>query len=295
MPYLIAKDLRKSIQAENLQQIIGNDDSTLTAAILTAVEEATSYLVQKYNLTREFQDLTLWHKANVYKATNRVYLNATAYSAQAPSYAVGALVLQAGNVYRCKTAINAPEAFNAAKWDLLGAQFDIFFAKFPFDEFDFNRQYAVGDQVWWKDKTYTCRIQTRPYSQETFLQFRELQDVPFLNVAPDNVNNGVQYWGNGVNYSVPADTDILNTAYWTKGDNRSQQLLTTVVDIALYHVHSRISPRNIPDLRVKRYDDALKWLKMANRGEITAMLPIIQPPTGNRIRYGGNVKQINSY
>jgi hypothetical protein len=46
---------------------------------------------------------------------------------------------------------------------------------------------------------------------------------------------------------------------------------------------------------VKRYDDAKAWLKAAGRGDITANLPIIQPTTGARIRYGGNVKNINSY
>ena len=83
--------------------------------------------------------------------------------------------------------------------------------------------------------------------------------------------------------------------YWKFGDNRNQQLVNYFIDIALYHVHSRISPRNIPDLRVKRYDDAIKWLKMAGRGDITAELPLIQPKQGARVRYGGQVKNINTY
>ena len=294
MPYLIDKDLSKSIQSENLSQIIGGQSSVLSAAILTAVEEAKSYLVQKYDTAEEFQDLTAWNRAAVYNATNRVYLDATTFNA-ASTYALNALTLYQGNVYICTTAVVTPAAWNEANWTLLGAQYDIFFAKFPHPEFDYNKQYAVGDQVYWKGKTYTCRIQTKPYSQETYIQFREIQNVPLLNIAPDNVNNGAQYWGAGVAYTVPADTLITNTDYWTKGDNRSQQLLTTVVDIALYHVHSRISPRNIPDLRVKRYDDACKWLKMAARGEITPSLPALQPPQGGRIRYGGNTKLINSY
>lgn len=294
MAYLIAKDLSKQIQSENLAQITGGDSSITDACILTAIAEMESYLVQKYDVTNEFQDLTLWNKANIYNPTNRVYLNATAYSSSA-TYATGVLVLQAGSVYRCKTAVNTPEAFNAAKWDLLGAQYAIFNAKYPKPLFNYNQQYAVGNQVYWLGKTYTCRIQTRPLSQLTALQYRQYQNIPFLNVAPNDVNEGVQYWGEGITYNVPADTDILNTDYWVPGDNRNQQILTYLVDITLYHIHSRIAPRNIPELRVKRYDDAVKWLKMAARGEITPALPIIQPTQGGRIRYGGNIKQINSY
>lgn len=82
---------------------------------------------------------------------------------------------------------------------------------------------------------------------------------------------------------------------WVKGDNRNAQLLMYCCDIALYHIHSRIAPRNIPELRAKRYDDAIKWLRMAGRGEITPGLPVIQPLQGNRIRYSTDVKQVNTY
>ena len=34
---------------------------------------------------------------------------------------------------------------------------------------------------------------------------------------------------------------------------------------------------------------------MAARGEITLRLPLIQPKSGSRIRYGGNTKSINNY
>ena len=294
MAYLIAKDLAKQIQSENLAQITGGDTSILDASILTAIAEMQSYLTQKYDVTQEFKDLVQWDKANAYNPTDRVYLNATAYSASA-TYALGALVLHAGSVYKCTTAVTVGEAFNPAKWTVLGAQYALFFAKYPKPLFSYNQQYAVGDQVYWLGKTYTCWIQTSPLSQQTALQYRQYQNLPFLNVAPNDVNEGVQYWGAGVAYNVPANTDILDTDYWTAGDNRNQQIVTYLVDITLYHIHSRIAPRNIPDLRVKRYDDALKWLKMAARGEITANLPIIQPTQGGRIRFGGNIKQINSY
>jgi len=79
------------------------------------------------------------------------------------------------------------------------------------------------------------------------------------------------------------------------GTDRDQQLLSTVVDIALFHLHKRISPRNIPQQRQMAYDRAIDWLKMCAYGDITPNLPKISPTQGMRIRYGGQPKNINNY
>jgi phage gp36-like protein len=99
---------------------------------------------------------------------------------------------------------------------------------------------------------------------------------------------------------VPVDTTGLNAfqiimTYFTKGDNRNQQMLMYMVDIVLYHLYSRIAPKSIPELRVDRYNAAIIWLQRAAKGDITADLTVIQPKAGARFRSGSNVKQINSY
>ena len=93
------------------------------------------------------------------------------------------------------------------------------------------------------------------------------------------------------------DTDITKwqPVSWTAGDNRNQQLVLFMIDVTLYHLHSRIAPNNIPQLRMDRYDSVIAWLKMAAKGEVTADIPKIQPLTGRRIRFGGAIKQTNSY
>ena len=69
-----------------------------------------------------------------------------------------------------------------------------------------------------------------------------------------------------------------------------------MVDIVLYHINSRVSPRNIPQIRMDRYDAAISWLKNVAKGDdITADIPVKQPKQGSRNRYGGNVKNINTY
>lgn len=79
------------------------------------------------------------------------------------------------------------------------------------------------------------------------------------------------------------------------GTNRDPQLLAYIIDIALFHLHSRIAPRNVPELRQTRYDNAIAWLKMCAFGDVTPKLLVKTPAQGNRIRYGGNVKKINQY
>ena len=120
-------------------------------------------------------------------------------------------------------------------------------------------------------------------------------NIPPPNVFPDDPVNGATYWGTGTAYSVPAGTLTTNTTYWTFGDNRNQSLVQVVTDISLYHLHSRIAPVNIPELRAARYRAAIDLLKMASEGDITFDLTLLQPRQGARIRFGSNIKNSNSY
>jgi phage gp36-like protein len=86
------------------------------------------------------------------------------------------------------------------------------------------------------------------------------------------------------------DAELVKT-----GTARDPQLLAYIIDIALFHLHSRIAPRNVPELRQTRYDNAISWLKMCAFGDVTPKLTPISPAQGNRIRYGGNTKNTNQY
>jgi hypothetical protein len=294
MAYLRLYDYYQNIQSAQIDQLTGGSNAIRLGAELVALEEVTSYLTQKYDTAAEFTDTVVWAYATPYKAKNRVYLDATAYSA-ASTYALNALVLQAGNVYICTTAVSVAEAFNAAKWALLGAQYDLFYVTLPKTEFNEKTIYAVGDEVFWKDKTYTCVIATTVYTHSQKIQFGDYADIPARNVFPDNATNGVKYWGVGVAYSVAAGTLPTNTAKFTFGDNRSQKIVDCCIDISLYKMHSRIAPNNIPQLRIDNYDSAILWLKACGKGSVTAAVPTIQPKQGRMIRYGGNVKNTNHY
>lgn len=294
MPYLIFSDYKKQIQTDNLNQIIGNDLDVLNKAELQASAEAKAYLTQKYDVTDEMQDVNLWdRKLATYKAGSRVYINASNYNA-ALYYINGALVIHSGSVYQCIANVTLEGPFDHTKWKLLGQPFDLFYANYPERQFSFTGTYKVGDKVFWKDKVYKCIAATAKVTPAGQYQYGRYENVPFPNLDPSLPQSASQ-WSYVSDYSVPAYASVSDSRYWTAGDLRSQQLLAVTVDICLYHLHSRIAPRNIPELRVKRYDDAINWLRMSAEGSITPALPILEPKQGARIRYGGNVKAQNTY
>lgn len=290
-------DFTLLIQSTLLSQITGGAAGmtldVLEDAELLALEEATSKLVQRFDVTRAMSPMQPWSPSVVYQAFNWTYLTATAY-VSTNTYNIGQIVLQAGIVYSA-TANGVTGAFNPSQWTSLGNQYAIFNAPPPNPEFQFTGTYNIGDFVFWHGKVYKCLIATMTLGQETAIQFVEYQNIPAGNVDPENVNYGSNYWAYQSTYTVPAGTLPTNTAYWAAGDTRSQQLVRYLVDIVLYHVHARIAPENIPENRESRYKRAMKWLDDFKGGEATPSIPVLQPQQGMRIRYGGPVKNQNSY
>lgn len=383
MNYLFYGDFKKLIQSENLNQIVGNDLSLIKSIGDLGEEEVISYLSSKYDTSTEFKPILPYDSGKIYYAGDRVYLDAPVYNAN-QTYDLYYLTLYQGNVYICFVAITVPEAFNSSHWVFLGPQYQIFSAQLPYPSFDYYKPcYNPGDVVFYKNKVYTNVIGTYGIDYDTLIQQNTARSRDYYNIFPDEPNRGLDSWGAGVDYSIPAGTlyagggqyyapsystvrqaqytsladntvsislpsligkpliqiileikplktseynwnqqtglltlnapgmmlgqtlfilysnfnpTLLTTAYWIQQDNRSQQLLTICLDISLYHLHSRIAPRNIPDLRVKRYDDAISTLKKFLKGDtIPQIIKLQQPSQGRRIRYYSEQKQQNGY
>lgn len=272
MAYLILADYKKIIQNDNLSQVIGNDYTQVTLTEQRAQQELVSYLVQKYDLAKELTNTDKWSYGVVRKAKDRVYLDATAYSSTI-NYALNSLTLFNGKVYRCSTAIVTPEPFTLAKWTLLGTQFDLFYIKTPQPDWDYYKSYEAGELVFFDDKVYTAYVRN-------------------VGRQPD-INSPI--WGTGVAYSVPSNIYPTDVAYYIAGDNRNQQIVGAIIDICLYHLHSRIAPHNIPALRYDRYKDIKEWLKNCAKGDdYTLDVPRIKPLKGQRNMYGSTQTKSNN-
>jgi len=337
--YLTYNDYAVTIQDFAFKQIIANNDLLRLQTEPRAQAKIKEYLTQKYDLATEFANTTILSDSATYQANALVQLNYTAWTSQ--NYIVGAYVSYTdGNVYRCilnTTSSQVPT--NTTYWILIGAQLGLIYLNYPYPVFNSVNVYNIGDNVYWNGKVYSCLVPTVIPSHAAELQAYQYQNIPPLNVFPDDKVNGATYWGVGTPYSVsgiypnfvatkgtwtglitysPNDTvnyngvlwqaiktntnkipgtDIVNwkSITWVVGDNRNQSIVDTYVAIVLYYLSFRISPKAVPNWIQAKYDYAMNWLQMGAEGKITLDIPEIQPYQGGRIRFGGNVKQINGY
>lgn len=85
-------------------------------------------------------------------------------------------------------------------------------------------------------------------------------------------------------------------AVWDKaGTNRHAIIVMYMVDLTLYHLHSRIALDKTPQLRMDRYDMAIDWLKRVSNGKISPNLPQTEEGGADEIRWGSNQKLSHGY
>lgn len=292
MAYLRLFDYARSIQDAQLSQVITSNDSIRLIAELEAQAEAVSYLTQKYDTESEFSDTTIFDPTISYKANQLIEINFDEYSS-ATNYVADNLVIFEGTGYICTSATTG--TFEPAKWTLIGKKYDLYFVTVPQMEFNYRHYYLVGDKVFYKDKVYTALKASPIIDQQTSIQYSSTNAIPLPNVFPDDAINGAVYWGTGTPYSIPSGTLPTDNTLWTKGDNRSIQLVQKVVAICLFKLHDRIAAKNVPQQRKDNYAYAIAWLDMAKTGEITADIPLRQPKQGARMRWSSQPRNINNY
>jgi len=85
---------------------------------------------------------------------------------------------------------------------------------------------------------------------------------------------------------VPPMTAPDDTTYWKVWDNRHPLLVMYLCDIAIYHILPRLDGRQIPEIRIKRYQEAKSWLKNISQGRITDPgLPQTEEPRTGSITF----------
>lgn len=76
--------------------------------------------------------------------------------------------------------------------------------------------------------------------------------------------------------------------------DRKKIIVMYLIDITLYHLHTNLTPDNIPDIRETRYKRAKDWLQKVADGKLSPDLPKIDNPEdpfangGNQFLYGGS-------
>ncbi|MBK8847304.1 MAG: DUF1320 family protein [Bacteroidetes bacterium] len=91
--------------------------------------------------------------------------------------------------------------------------------------------------------------------------------------------------------SYLAERYAVSEIFAASGGDRNKTLLMYGKDIALYHLFSRRHQYRIPEIRAKRYDAAVKWLKNVQQQIINPTL--LQSSGIKTIIGGGNIKREN--
>ncbi len=194
-----------NIQGVTLTQLLQGVDSQRVVKEAASQAQIISYLVQKYDTDSEFQNTTIFNTTKAYQGNALIELNYTAWLNTVAAYSVNTLVSYTdGNVYICilQTTVAHEVPTNATYWRLVGVQNDLYYITLPYDLFQMNNFYSVGDKVFWKGKVYQCLIPTPPPNHIAEINDFTYAQIPLQNILPDNVKVGKQYWGNGVPYSV---------------------------------------------------------------------------------------------
>lgn len=270
------KDYKRLIQDDNLLQVIESNQSIKLDVEQSAQAEMISYLSQRYITASVFSNTSEYSNSVTYKGKNLVEYSSTAHNV-ATTYAVNDRVSYNDKIYVCILISTGFLPTNTTYWTYVCDDKALFYVTLPYAEYDNTATYSVGTQIWYNDYVYTNLIAC-------------------TGVLPTNTG----FWSVAVSpYTVTAGTLPTDATKWTAGDNRNQQIVMYLIDITLYHLHSRINPRNIPDLRKERYDGnnpqqnggAIAWLKRCASGDVTADIPNILPTTGLSI----SSQQLTSY
>jgi hypothetical protein len=164
------------------------------------------------------------------------------------------------------------------------ASVDYIYYAIPAPNYDPTVSYILKNRVLYLGSVYECVLASVTFLPTNTIYFKLIDLVAnVLTNAPG---------------SLP--TDITN---WALGDNRNPALVMYMVDMILYHLHARINPRNIPELRMIRYDGnspqqnggAIGWLKSVAKGFLMPDLPLLAPDQGNSIVWGSGTKQAHYY
>ena len=86
-------------------------------------------------------------------------------------------------------------------------------------------------------------------------------------------------------------------ADWTEEDPRNQLLVELCCKLALYKAHARISPNQIPELRVQEHDMSIDWLKEAAAGKVAPQLPVLDEDDENKeiVQFGGLTRKYYTF
>lgn len=330
MSFLRKKDYYSLIDSTNLDIVTTATDLFLRDREAAAQEEVSSYMRHRYDVGKIFKDVLTYSYTTQYYINDLVEWTESAY-VPATAYTAGQRVSYGGNIYSCKTT--ATGVWDITKWNYLAVNETLYYCavncvgQLPSTPFALSTNaYTTGhDEVKGWDKLSKSTLYLKRNDTEISIYFsaadrsaninkvgyceynQEGMDFPVhVPITPgyddDNILSGFLTI---IGY-VPDLTEwtVVASNYWIEGDNRNALVLQIMIDVVLYHILSRIQPRNIPDLRKERYDGndpnqnsgAIGYLKRVQKGTVELDLPVhYDNNRGQAFTYGSNERQVFDY
>ena len=78
-------------------------------------------------------------------------------------------------------------------------------------------------------------------------------------------------------------------------DPRPRVIVMYLTDLVIYHLYAALNPRQLPDLRRDRYDQAIRWLERVSNGKLAPDLPAYASEENISVqnRFGSNRRSSN--
>lgn len=130
------------------------------------------------------------------------------------------------------------------------------------------------------DKDYILKI----IDSDTLDVLTEGDDINMDDAELDGIQEMISYLN--VRYNV---AEIF------EGTTKSPLIKSFLRDIIVYHMHAKVSPDNIPTLRVDRYNTVKNELEKMADGFTNPILPHKDEADKTPIRYGSSSEKTNHY
>lgn len=324
MAFLLKNDYYSLISELNLNVVISDTDSFLAKRQKSAIEEISSFLRHRYDVNQIFKDILTFVLANTYAENDLVEWSETAYDT-GTTYDTDDRCSYSGKIYKSKED-GVTGAYDDTKWTELADNESLWYARIPTTDnlpsetFSYTQNAYTGKHneiTGWDKATDTILYFKRDnkrvyvykstanrlagYPSEGYFEYEtEGIELPITKKIITGSNETLGGFIDIIGYIDDLqEWNVEATNYWTEGDNRNAKIVELMIDIVVYHVHARIQPRNIPEIRKERYDGndpdqkggAIGFLKLVQKG--TAQLDIPRHDDnqrGQNVTYGSKKK-----
>ena len=284
MKFISRKELQIALQSCSINEISSFKDRIVNHSESVALATIKSYLGNNYDMDYELRPYKEFQHSTIYNDNDRIRITNN----------------QTNHLFEYFWNIELIDSELYVQASTSGeTEIDCFYSSFdPLEDGD-EEMFLVKTKNTCESKTLTVPIYSKIYDVENFKTIDNpnySESCGIINGSDGVYNNNSIYNIYNSNYQTVDGTNSIITLSYNdilitdipnfqtveyfdqylleninrdfKEDDRNVLLIQMVLDIAIYTLIQRISPRQIPENILKRYEDCLEQLKMIQRGDL---------------------------